>query len=131
MKNVKKANEWFKIGKNEFSFACLGMKDEHDEFYAQIYFMLHQSVEKYLKGYLVAHNVSFKKVHDLGYLCKKCSSLNEEFNSFYNKCKILNQFYIPTRYPVSWPLISKAQIQESFQIAKEIIDFIKKDLDLK
>jgi HEPN domain-containing protein len=68
--NSQKAKEWFKIGDNEFGFAELGYRDEENEFYSEICFMLQQAIEKYLKGYLVYNEIKPEKVHDLGYLCK-------------------------------------------------------------
>jgi len=83
-----------------------------------------------LKGYLVANNVNIEKVHDLGYLCKKCSSINKKFMDFYDDCKIVSQYYIPSRYPAHWPLHTRKQAEKSHKTAKKIIDFIKQDLKL-
>ena len=128
--NLTEAKKWFYIGNNEFGFACLGMEDKEDKFYAQVCFMFQQAIEKYLKGYLVAHNIKVKKVHDLGYLCKQCSAVNKEFMDFYNDCKIVNQYYIPARYPAHWPAHTKIQAKESYQIAKKVIKFVKSDLKI-
>lgn len=38
--NPKEAKDWFYIGDNEFGFACLGMEDKQDRFYAQICFFI-------------------------------------------------------------------------------------------
>ena len=40
-----------------------------------------QCAEKYLKGYLVAHNVLFRLVHDLDYLIQLCAPLNPAFEA--------------------------------------------------
>ena len=42
-------------------------------------FHAQQCTEKYLKGYLVAHDVPFRFVHDLAYLINLCTSLNPAF----------------------------------------------------
>ena len=122
--------DWFYIGDNEFGFANLGFKDNQDRFYAQICFMLQQAVEKYLKGYLVKHKIIPKKVHDLGYLCKECSGCNKKFEDFIEDCELLSQYYIPVRYPIHYPIYSKEESKEAHEIAKKIINFIKKDLRL-
>ncbi|MEA1936546.1 MAG: HEPN domain-containing protein [Patescibacteria group bacterium] len=129
--NLKDAREWFSIGNNEFGFACLGLDDKQDRFYAQICFLFQQAIEKYLKGYLVANNVKVEKVHDLGYLCKQCSFINGNFIKFYNDCKIVSQYYIPSRYPAHWPEHTRKQAEKSYKTAKKIIKFVKKNLELE
>lgn len=129
--NLAEAKKWFDIGNNEFGFACLGLDDKQDKFYAQICFLFQQAIEKYLKGYLVANNVDIEKVHDLGYLCKKCSHINKEFMGFYNECKIVSQYYIPSRYPAHWPLHTRKQAEKSYEIAKKIIDFVREELKIQ
>jgi HEPN domain-containing protein len=125
---IIRAKEWFAIGDNEFGFAGLGLNDEQDQFYAQICFMLQQSIEKYLKGYLTAHDIRVERTHDLGHLCRQCSNINNKFKEFIIKCKKLNKYYIPTRYPTHWQICSRENAKEAYEIAKEIIGFIKKDL---
>ena len=128
--NLEDAQEWFDIGSNEFGFACLGLDDEQDKFYAQVCFLFQQAIEKYLKGYLTAHNMEVEKVHDLGYLCKQCFFVNKNFMDFYNDCKIVSQYYIPSRYPVHWPGHTREQAEKSHKIAERMICFVKGDLGL-
>jgi len=126
--NLTEAQKWFFIGDNEFGFACLGLKDEQDQFYAQICFLFQQAIEKYLKGYLVAHNIEVKKTHNLRYLCQQCININKKFEEFIEDCEIIDQYYIPTRYPAHWPIHTKTQAKEAHNIAKKLIDFIKQKL---
>lgn len=67
----KLSREWFEIGENEFNFAKISL-EELDAFYSQICFQFQQSVEKYLKGFLVYHKKKFPKIHDLTQLAKLC-----------------------------------------------------------
>lgn len=60
--NPQKAEDWFYIRDNEFGFARLGLEDKQDRFYAQICFLFQQAIEKYLKGYLVANNITTSKL---------------------------------------------------------------------
>ncbi|MCK5466075.1 HEPN domain-containing protein [Candidatus Parcubacteria bacterium] len=129
--NLKDVQEWFDIGNNEFGFACLGLDDEQDKFYAQVCFLFQQAIEKYLKGYLTAHNIKFEKTHDLGYLCQKCSNINKEFGEFIKDCEMVTQYYIPSRYPVHWPGHTREQAEKGHKIAEKIIGFVKGDLGLE
>ena len=58
-----------------------------------------QCAEKYLKGYLVAHGVPFRLVHDLPYLIRLCAGLNPAFADLRSAAEILNEYLAITRYP--------------------------------
>lgn len=128
--NLTEAKKWFYIGDNEFGFACLGLKDKQDKFYSQICFMFQQTIEKYLKGYLAAHNIKAKRTHDLRYLCQECSNINKKFIDFIENCETVSQYYIPSRYPAHWPVHTEVQAKESYQVAKKVIKFVKSDLNI-
>ena len=57
---------------------------------------------KYFKAFIVAHDLEFKKIHDLIVLHKYCAAQEPSLKSLLDDCKILNRYYIDTRYPVHW-----------------------------
>lgn len=122
--NSKLANEWFKIGEEEFKFAQASF-DEFNAFYPQICFQCQQAVEKCLKGFLVFHKKKFPKIHDLTQLAKLCGKLDKEFLKFLDKFSILSQYYLVARYPIEYPPAGKIQAKEALEIAREIIKFVK------
>jgi HEPN domain-containing protein len=72
-------------------------------FYAQICFHFQQAAEKYLKAYIVAYELAFKKIHELPELLRICKECNDSFSELQQECEFLTDFYIETRYPVHWP----------------------------
>ena len=94
-------NEWLTKADEDFGFAVSVIEDS--TFYAQICFHFHQSAEKYLKSFIIAKNLEFKKIHDLLVLLKLCLTNEPRLKALYDDCKFLNRFYIDTRYPVHWP----------------------------
>jgi len=58
---------------------------------AQICFHFHQAAEKYLKSYIIASDLDFKKIHDLPAFLKSC--LIKEPN-----LRILHPVHWPTKY---------------------------------
>ena len=122
--NQKLAQEWFDIGENEFKFAKASL-EELDAFYPQICFLFQQSAEKYLKGFLIYRKKTFPKIHDLTQLTKLCAKIDEEFLRFLDQTDILSQHYLTSRYPIEYPPAEKSHAEESFQIAEEIINFVK------
>lgn len=68
------------------------------EFYAStICFHAQQAVEKFLKAFLVFHNIDFPKTHDLDFLlleCKKIDNVNFDI-----ELGSLTDFGVSIRYP--------------------------------
>ena len=120
--------EWLIKADEDFEFASSVI--EESKFYAQICFHFHQAVEKYLKSFIIAYDLEFKKIHDLPVLLKSCLTKDPALEVISDDCKFLNRFYIDTRYPVHWP--SKYTKEESMKAktAAENIRFeIKNSLE--
>ena len=88
-------------------------------------FHAQQCVEKYLKGYLVAHGTPFRFVHDLGYLIDLCTSLDPAFADLRPAAVTLNAYIATGRYPAEAaqePNIERAR--EAIRRAQQIVDFV-------
>lgn len=94
--------EWLTKANEDFAFAEVNLV-EGKPFFAQICFHFHQSAEKYLKAYIIAHDLDFRKVHDLTLLLKICLAKDSAYAQLREDCEYLNAFYVETRYPVHWP----------------------------
>ena len=101
MVDPKIIREWLNKADEDFDFADSVLEDSL--FYAQICFHFHQAAEKYLKAFIVGNDLEFRKIHDLQVLLKSCETKDIALEILDNDCKILNRFYIDTRYPVHWP----------------------------
>lgn len=62
-------------------------------------FHCQQTVEKFLKSFLIFHSIEFEKVHSLEYLIKLCSNIDPNFESLYEITKKLNEYAVEVRYP--------------------------------
>jgi HEPN domain-containing protein len=61
--------EWLTKAEEDFLFAEANL-EEGRNFFPQICFHYQQAAEKYLKAFIVAKEIEFKKIHDLGLLLK-------------------------------------------------------------
>ncbi|WP_281054525.1 HEPN domain-containing protein [Thermoanaerobacter italicus] len=74
-------------------------------------------------------------IHSIILLLKLCMKLSEDFAKFKNDAKIIDMFYIPSRYPNaplgSLPdgMPSKNDAQKAFEIAQKIRNFVLKQID--
>jgi len=124
MVNAKLIHEWLQKADEDLAFAVSIIEDS--PFYAQICFHFQQSAEKYLKAVIVAYDLEFQKVHDLVALLKICLERRPELSGLMSDCKLLNRFYIDTRYPVHWPTdYSKEKAYQAKEAAETIRDKIK------
>lgn len=58
-----------------------------------------QCAEKYLKGYLVFHQIPFKFVHELAYLTRLCMNHDDEFRDLLDAASTLQDYATSVRYP--------------------------------
>jgi HEPN domain-containing protein len=116
--------EWLTKADEDFEFARINLS-EQKPFPAQICFHFQQSVEKYLKAYIIANELGFRKTHDLPLLLNQCANLEPRFESLAEGCEFLATFYVETRYPVHWPVdFSHDQALKAHQSAKAIREFV-------
>jgi len=119
---------WIEKADEDLNFARASLK-EGLEFYPQICFLLQQAVEKYLKAYIVANELDFQKIHDLGRLIKICGKKDSEFNQYFDKVVDLSTYYIETRYPDFEIQINKAQVENILDLAGQISIFVKQKIE--
>jgi HEPN domain-containing protein len=109
--------EWITKADEDFEFARINF-EEKKPFFSQICFHFNQSAEKYLKAYIIANKLGFRKIHDLPLLLKQCSSIDLSFNQLSEDCENLDTFYIEARYSVTWPVdFSKNEVNRAYRSA--------------
>ena len=125
--NKKIVREWFQLADEDFKYAEDTFRETEN--YRMICFVCQQVVEKYLKGYLQFKNIYFPKIHNLVALLSLANQAYKNFLDFENNCKILDKYYIETRYPGgALDIFEKQRAQEAINLTQEIIDFIKQKI---
>lgn len=128
MVDRKIVQEWLEKADEDFLYASASL-DEGLAFFSKICFHFQQSAEKYLKAYIVAFELEFRKIHDLIELLKICQAKDQSLSEISEACIFLNRYYIETRYPVHWPVQhTREAAEEAKKAARKIADFIKKKL---
>lgn len=128
MVDVAIIKEWISKADEDFEFALVNL-EEGRPFTAQICFHFQQSVEKYLKAYIISDDLEFRKTHDLPALLETCISKNSSFKQLSEDCEYLTIFYIETRYPVHWPTnYTKEEALKAKKAAEHIRDGIRNAL---
>ena len=125
MGEAQLVQEWLEKAAEDFAFARVNL-EEGKPFHAQICFHFHQAAEKYLKAYIVAHDLDFRKLHDLPLLLKICTAHDPAADRLREACEYLSAFYVETRYPVHWPThFSGEEAQRALQSAELIKSWVE------
>lgn len=124
---------WLDFADEDFSFASTGLGDPQTHFFPQICFFFQQAAEKYLKAYIIASKLEFKKIHELPTLLQICAKDDFSFNNLQEECNFLTEFYFEARYPVHLPPsnITRKMAEKAKESAKKIGDFVKEKLSSK
>lgn len=116
---------WLDKADEDFNFASAAIS-EGNEFYAQICFHFQQAAEKYLKAFIVAHDLKFEKQHNLVVLLETCAEKSASLLSLKPLCEFLNTSYIDTRYPVHWPVdYTRGKTLQAKDAANDVADAVK------
>ena len=130
MADVEIIREWLAKANEDFEFARYNL-EEGRPFYSQICFHFQQAAEKYLKAYIIARELDFRKIHELPLLLKICLSDDPSLEDLKEDCEYLSPFYIESRYPVHWPTnLSHEETEKALQAASRIRRRIKEKLNI-
>jgi HEPN domain-containing protein len=124
-------HEWVSKAEEDFRFALVNL-EEGKPFFAQICFHFQQSAEKFLKAYIIAHGLEFRRIHDLSALLKICESHDSSFKDLRLDVEFLNAYYVDMRYPVHWPTrYSQEEAEKARASAQRIRSLVRQKLDFQ
>jgi len=116
--------QWIEIADGDFAAAQHMSKNMWPIPYAIICFHCQQAAEKYLKWVLVLHDIDPPKIHDLEELEKLCESISPQFETLYEKCAVLTEYAVHSRYPEEKQL-EKHDMDRALEYARSIKEFVR------
>jgi HEPN domain-containing protein len=122
MDRLAEAREWQRLASMDLNAAehLLNMRPIP---YEIICFHCQQSAEKYLKGYLVIHDITPPKIHDLDELRKLCWRVSNTFDDIADQCSDLTAYGVQPRYPMDMMLEERDALQ-ALRSARDIRAFV-------
>jgi HEPN domain-containing protein len=90
--------EWGQKAEGDYTVAATLWQAE-STVYDAICFHAQQCIEKYLKAWLVEHESTFPKTHDLEALAKQCLPSLPDLASLMDELRLLTSFAVEIRYP--------------------------------
>jgi HEPN domain-containing protein len=95
-----------------------------ENYTSTICFHAQQATEKFLKTFLVYHDVDFPRTHDLDFLLLECKKINKGAFQDIN-LKSLSEFGVSVRYPDDFYIPTVSEAVEYHQVAKEVKETVE------
>jgi HEPN domain-containing protein len=99
MSDLEEIQEWVAKAEEDFAGAVALNRRRKKPLPNLVCFHAQQCVEKYLKAYLIFHEVSFPRIHDLVALLDQCIAIEAAFERLREICLSLDPYSVIFRYP--------------------------------
>ena len=111
--------DWFMVAEKDWHRIKI-MLDNNDAEAAG--YFLQQSIEKYIKAFLLERGWELRKIHELDALLDEVVKHNSNLESFRNLCERVSGYYFAERYPalIDTELTLK-DIEKDMEEAKKLI----------
>jgi len=105
------------------------------QFYSDACYMAEQTAQIALKAFIIYQKRRLIWEHSIQHLSTICSQYDKDFERFVELGKILDRYYIPTRYPdalarpaVPYKTYTEKDARDALGFAKEILKNVKKKI---
>lgn len=128
MNEVEHAKEWVTFAQLDLQSAQVLL---NERIFNEVCFHSQQCVEKVLKACLVSQGTNVPRTHRLIDILQETLERYTHLDKFLNDCLILDQYYIPTRYPDAVigikpsGLPSQEDAEEAVRIAQTIFSEVQ------
>jgi len=125
---VQPHEQWLARAEDDLSFAQLGLREKY---VSQVCFLSQQVVEKAFKAFLLAKGRPYPRLHKVIELANLCFELEKDLDPLKNDLKLLDEFYIPTRYPDAVPgglpsgIPEFADAETALQTATRVLELVR------
>jgi len=93
-------------------------------------FMLHQSLEKYLKGYVVSRDWELKHSHNLADLLIEIVQHEPNYEEFQELCEEISEYYFLEWNPSPEKVPSREKVGGTVEQARILVDRILSDIQV-
>ena len=101
-----------------------------DPFNDLVCFHAQQAAEKYVKAFLIRHQVEFRKTHDMNQLLDLVAAIDAELSSSLRDAGALTRFSVEVRYPVSSPAATHEDASAALAVARRVREAVCRKIDV-
>ena len=119
--------QWLKKADSDLQTAEILLKAKMKDYFTCI-FHCQQGIEKFIKAYLVRHQIDFRKTHDLDELLNLTSRIDPSFSQEINSCVWLTPYGVEFRYPGEYPEADHQTAEKAYKEAEKVKNVVMKKL---
>jgi HEPN domain-containing protein len=108
--------EWIRKAENDFRTAK-HLFESGDDYAYGVTFHAQQAVEKYIKAFLVWHQIEFKKTHDIALLLRSLATADPGVSTILAEAVELTPYGVEYRYPGDYPDVTSVDEEKSVRLA--------------
>jgi HEPN domain-containing protein len=123
----KLAKEWLVKADSDIRLAEY-LLAENTSFWDAAAFHCQQAAEKYLKAFLVRHQVEFPKTHDLRKLLELIAEVDKKLAKSLISCVGLTPYGVMVRYPDDHPRMDRKRVGPLLALAQKVEKAVKNKL---
>lgn len=109
--------QWLKKADLDLQAARLLCAGELDDYFVSG-FHAQQAVEKYIKAFLVCHQIEFPKTHDIGRLRQFVARRDTILAERLGRADVLTPYGVDMRYPEEFEVVSQERAEQAVALAE-------------
>jgi HEPN domain-containing protein len=119
--------QWLNRARKDLAAGELLLKGAVED-YENVGFHAQQAAEKFIKAFLVRHQIEFSKTHNIAILRQLVVRVDPEVARTLATADSLTPYGVEFRYPGDLPSISRADGEKALRLAEETRDLILRSL---
>ncbi|MCX7838134.1 MAG: HEPN domain-containing protein [Anaerolineae bacterium] len=118
--------DWINKAEGDYNTARRELTARRKPNYDAVCFHAQQCAEKYLKAFLVSHEIDPPRTHNLIELLKLCSAKDGTFELLHPSLDLLNAYAVDIRYPGEFS--TKDEARDAVKAMKHVREFVRSKL---
>lgn len=119
--------QWLVKGHKDLQVAQVLLEGEFDD-YESVAFHAQQAAEKFIKAFLVRHQIEFPKTHNIALLRQLVVQADRAVASQLTPAEVLTPYGVEFRYPGDLAPLSRKQGEHALRLAQQVRDMVLESL---
>ena len=119
--------KWIRRAEEDLAVADQLLSDRVP-YFGSIGFHSQQAAEKFLKAFLVWHQIEFPKTHDLSKLLELVAQRDKSLSESLQGILVLTVYGLDTRYPADLPDLTENEATQAVELARQAKDQLLRTL---
>jgi HEPN domain-containing protein len=119
--------QWLDRARKNLAGGEVLLKEEFED-YENVGFQAQQAAERFIKAFLVRHQIEFPKTHDIALLRQLVARINPELSKKLATADALTPYGVEFPYPGDFPSLSRNEAEKAFRLAEQTRDLLSASL---